>query len=91
MKNTHRLLAIVSMVSNALGIVCLSFLLFTVVRSFELLLLGYLLFFVVALVSGLFSLMVKKNRLALVAVIIGVFFLVIYLFVMYQFSYVDFR
>lgn len=91
MKNAYRLLATVSMASNALGIVCLLFLLFTAVWSFEHILVGYLLFFVLAFVSGLFSLVVKKNTLALVAVIISIFFLAIYLFVMYQFSYVNFR
>lgn len=91
MKNAYRLLATVSMVSNALGIVCLLFLLFTTVWSFEHILVGYLLFFVLAFVSGLFSLVVKKNTLALVAVLISIFFSAIYLFVMYQFSYVDFR
>lgn len=91
MNNTHRLLAILSIVCNVLGIVCLLFLLFTTVWSIEVIVLGYIVFFVLALVLGGFSLIQKNNMLALVAVLISVFFLGICLLLMYKFKYVDYR
>lgn len=85
MKQSHYPIAVAALICLLLGIACFLLLIFVSVNWFDALLYAYLIFFILSIVLGGYSLTIKKSKLGWASLIVGSVFILLFFAILYLF------